>query len=214
MLWGSIWGSWLLLGFSVHVATSPLDLQISGDPDQADWTDEWGSGFSPLHFLPADSPTTAEPPHRALNCTQRFWLPPTSGVCWEKVAGPQEFAKSRLLVLQNRAALHAITSSSGVDEGGLSYDNQAREEVRAILTDHQSVVEAIEKMEKVFISLEETRKDGKEQGFLRSMKERMARTREVGYARELTAATLERRLSTLEDSLLAMQIRLNKLILH
>nr|XP_057902827.1 uncharacterized protein si:ch211-57n23.1 [Doryrhamphus excisus] len=212
MLWGSVWGAWLLLGFSFHVATSLLDPQVSGDPDQADGSDERGSGFYPPHLLSADDPGATEPPDRALNCTQSFWLPPSPGVCWEKVAGPEELAESRLLVLQNRAALHAVTSSSGVGEGGLSYDKQAREEVRAILTDHQSVVAAVEKMEEAFVSLEETRKDGKERGLLTSLKERMAHTRKAGYARELTAATLERRLSTLEESLLAMQTRLNKLI--
>lgn len=139
--------------------------QESGETNLEDW--EWGSGSSLLHLLhsfPADSPFITETPGQPVNCTQRFWLPPSSAICWENIAGPEEFAKSRLLVLQNRAALQAVSTSSGVDEGGLSYNHQAREEVRGIRSDHQSVVETMQIMEKVFVSLEEKRKEGKEQG--------------------------------------------------
>lgn len=141
--------------------------QQSGEPDPDDW--EWGSGSSLLHLLhsfPADSPFITETPGKPANCTQRFWLPPSSAVCWENIAGPEEFARSRLLVLQNRAALQAVSTSTGVDEGGISYEHQAREEVQGIHSDHQSVVETMQTMEKVFVSLEEKRKEGKEQGIL------------------------------------------------
>lgn len=139
--------------------------QLSGEADLEDW--EWGSGSSLLnllHSFPADSPFVTETPGKPVNCTQRFWLPPSSEICWENIAGPEEFAKSRLLVLQNRAALEHVSSSSGVEEGGVSYDYQAREEVLGIQSDHQSVVETMQTMEKVFVSLEEKRKDGKEKG--------------------------------------------------
>lgn len=141
--------------------------QVSGEPDLEDL--EWGSGSSLLHLLhsfPADSPFKTETPGEPVNCTQRFWLPPSSDICWEDIVGPEEFAKSRLLVLQNRAALQAVSVSSGVEEGGISYEHQAREEVQGIQSDHQSVVETIETMEKVFVSLKEQRKEGKEQGVL------------------------------------------------
>lgn len=68
------------------------------------------------------------------------------------------------MVLQNRAALQAVSTSSGVEEGGHSYDHQAREEVLGIRSDHLNVVETMQTMEKVFVSLEEKRKEGTEQG--------------------------------------------------
>lgn len=140
--------------------------QVSGEPDLEDL--EWGSGslLHLLHSFPADSPFKTETPGEPVNCTQRFWLPPSSDICWDDIVGPEEFAKSRLLVLQNRAALQAVSVSSGMEEGGLSYEHQAREEVQGIQSDHQSVVETIETMEKVFVSLTEQRKEGKEQGVL------------------------------------------------
>lgn len=140
--------------------------QQSGE-DSEDW--EWGSGSSLLHLLhsfPADSPFVTETPGKPVNCTQRFWLPPSSPICWENIAGPEEFAKSRLFVLQNRAALQAVSTSSGVEEGGISYNHQAIEEVQGIRSDHQSVVETMQTMEKVFVSLEEKRNEGKEEGVL------------------------------------------------
>ncbi|XP_026156679.1 uncharacterized protein LOC113126767 [Mastacembelus armatus] len=187
--------------------------QESGEPDFEDW--EWGSGSSLLHLLhsfPADSPFITETPGKPVNCTQRFWLPPSPPICWENIAGPEEFAKSRLLVLQNRAALQAVSTSSGVEEGGISYNHQAREEVQGIHSDHQSVVETMQTMEKVFVSLEEKRKEGKEQGFLSSMKEHLANTRDAISGREHFANHLEDRFSTLEKTLLNIQFRLNKLI--
>ncbi|XP_071356596.1 uncharacterized protein [Trachinotus anak] len=187
--------------------------QDSGTPDLEDW--EWGSGSSLLHLLnsfPADSPFVTETPGKPVNCTQRFWLPPSSAICWENIAGPEEFAESRLLVLQNRAALQAVSTSSGVEEGGISYDHQAREEVQGIRSDHLSVVETMQTMEKVFVSLEEKRKEGKEQGVFTRMKEHLASTRDTIDVRDHMANHLEKQLSTLEETLLNMQLRLNKLI--
>lgn len=153
-------------GAAGPLPTFPPEEQ-SGEPDLGDL--EWGSGSALLHLLhsfPADSPFMTETPGKPVNCTQRFWLPPSSAICWEDIAGPEEFAKSRLLVLQNRAALQAVSTSSGVEEGGLSYEHQAREEVQGIHSDHQNAVDTIQTMEKVFVSLEEGRKEGKEKGVL------------------------------------------------
>lgn len=186
----------------------------SGEPP--DFEDlEWGSGSSLLHLLhsfPADSPFVTETPGKPANCSQRFLLPPTSEICWENIAGPEEFARSRLLVLQNRAALQAVSTSSGVEEGGSSYEHQAREEVEGIHSDHRSVVETMQTMEKVFDSLKEKRKEGNENGVLTSMKEHLTKTRDDIEVRERTANILENHFSTLETTLLNMQLRLHKLI--
>uniref|UniRef100_A0A3Q2ZXH9 Si:ch211-57n23.1 n=1 Tax=Kryptolebias marmoratus TaxID=37003 RepID=A0A3Q2ZXH9_KRYMA len=166
-----------------------------------DW--ELGSGSSLLHLLhnfPADSPFVTS----AVNCTQRFWLPPSSPVCWGNVAGPEEFARSRLFVLQNRAALQAVSSMSGVEDTGLSYNHQAREEVLGIHSEHQKVKETMQTMEAVFVSLHENRKEGKEQG----LKEHLAVTRDAIDWREQTAENLERQLFMVEKSLLNSQLRL------
>lgn len=140
--------------------------QESGEPDLEDW-ELMGSGSSLLHLLhtfPADSPLVSRSPEHPVNCTQRFWLPPASPVCWESIAGPEEFARSRLFVLQNRAALQAVLAMSGVEETGLSSNHQARQEVLGIHSDHQKVKETMQTMETVFVSLKEKRKEGKEQG--------------------------------------------------
>ncbi|XP_051246352.1 uncharacterized protein si:ch211-57n23.1 [Dicentrarchus labrax] len=187
--------------------------QVSGEPDLEDL--EWGSGSSLLHLLhsfPADSPFITETPGKPVNCTQRFWLPPSPAICWENIAGPEEFARSRLLVLQNRAALQAVSTSSGVEEGGSSYEHQAREEVEGIHSDHLSVVETMQTMEKVFVSLAEKRREGTEQGLLTSMKEHLANTRDAIDGREHMANVLENHFSTLEKTLLNMQLRLYKLM--
>lgn len=179
MLQGTVSRAWLFLSFCLLLgicspaedggpASPPPSFppeQGSGESDFEDW--EWGSGSSLLHLLhsfPADSPFTTESSEKPVNCTQRFWLPPSSPICWENIAGPKEFARSRLLVLQNRAALQAVSTSSGVEEGGLSYDHQAREEVQGIRSDHQKVTETIQSVETVFVSLAEKRKEGKEWG--------------------------------------------------
>uniref|UniRef100_A0A3P8SVW5 Si:ch211-57n23.1 n=1 Tax=Amphiprion percula TaxID=161767 RepID=A0A3P8SVW5_AMPPE len=184
----------------------PLE-QVSGEPDVEDL--EWGSGSSILHLLhsfPADSPFITETPEKPVNCTQRFWLPPSTPICWENIAGPEEFAKSRLLVLQNRAALQAVSTSSGVEEGGVSYDYQAREEVQGIRSEHQKMVETMQTMETVFVGLAEKRKEGKD------MKEHLANTRDAIEGREHMANHLEKQFSTLEKNLLNMQLRLSKFI--
>ncbi|XP_020788529.2 uncharacterized protein si:ch211-57n23.1 [Boleophthalmus pectinirostris] len=109
----------------------------SGDGD----FEEWGSGSPFLHLLhsfPADSPFLTETPGKQANCTQRFVLPSAPSICWDHVAGPEEFSQSRLLLLQNRAALQALSDSSGVEEGGPSYELQAKDEVQGIHADHQS----------------------------------------------------------------------------
>ncbi|XP_033980548.1 uncharacterized protein si:ch211-57n23.1 [Trematomus bernacchii] len=101
-----------------------------------------------------------------------------------------------------------------MEEGGISYEHQAREEVQGINSDHLSAVETMQTMDKVFVSLQETRKEGKEQGVLTSMKEHLANTRDAIHGREHTANILENHFSTLENTLLNMQFRLNKLIQH
>ncbi|XP_047461843.1 uncharacterized protein si:ch211-57n23.1 [Mugil cephalus] len=222
MLQESVTRAWLCLSCCLLLgACSPAEdagpdfseEDASGEPDQEAW--EWGSGSSFLHLLhsfPADSPFVTESPGNPVNCTQRFWLPPSPPICWENIAGPKEFAKSRLLVLQNRAALQAVSTSSGVEEGGMSYEQQAREEVQGILSDHQSMVETITTMETVFVSLAEKRKEGKEQGVYTSMKEHLANARDAIDVREHVANHLEKQFSTLEQTLLNMQLRLSKLI--
>ncbi|XP_019729360.1 uncharacterized protein LOC109518067 isoform X2 [Hippocampus comes] len=217
MLLRLMWSwTWLLVGFC---ACAPHE-DISVDED--DWTDDkWGSGFSPVYHFLADRPpettaaaaSAAEKPPGSMNCTQNFWLPsPTLDICWENVAGPEELARSRQLALQNRAALEAVTSSCGVEEGGLSYQRQASDEVQGVLSDHRSVAEALDTMEKVFVSLEEKRKDGKDGRLLASVKEHLTHATESAWAREHLASALERSLSTLEDNLIHMQLRLHKLI--
>lgn len=164
--------SFLLLGvcFPAGAAAAPPFLTPEDQSGESGLEDlEWGSGSSFLHLLhsfPADSPFRTETPGEPVNCSQQFWLPPSSDICWEDIAGPEEFAKSRLLVLQNRAALQAVSASSGVEDGAVPYEHQAREEVQGIQSDHQGAVETIETMEKVFVSLEEKRKEGKEEGLL------------------------------------------------
>ncbi|XP_072226581.1 uncharacterized protein [Leuresthes tenuis] len=218
---GRAWLCFFLLGFcspaenaepAGPLSTLPHE-QSSGEQDLEDW--EWGSGSSLLHLLhsfPGDSPFVTESPEKPINCTQRFWLPPSPPICWENIAGPEEFAKSRLLVLQNRAALQAVSTSSGVEEGGISYSHQAREEVEGIRSDHQEMVETVQTMETVFVSLKEKRKEGNDQGVLTSMKEHLANTRDAIDGREHMANHLERQFSTLEKTLLNTRFRLRKLI--
>ncbi|CAJ1083493.1 uncharacterized protein si:ch211-57n23.1 [Xyrichtys novacula] len=188
--------------------------QESGEPVLEDW-EGWGSGSSLLHLLhsfPADSPFVTETPENPVNCSQRFWLPPSSAICWENIAGPEEFARSRLLVLQNRAALQAVSTSSGVEDSGISYEHQAREEVQGIQSDYMNAVETMQTMEKVFVSLEEKRKEGKEQGVFTSLKMNLVDTGTAIDNREHMVNVLEDHFSTLETTLLNMQLRLNKLV--
>lgn len=185
--------------------------ESSGEAD----FEEWGSGSSFLHLLhtfPADSPFVTETPGKPANCTQRFVLPTSPNVCWDNVAGAEEFTHSRLLMLQNRAALQAVSVSSGVEEGGPSYEVQAKDEVQGIHADHQSAVETMMTVEKVFVSLEEKRREGKEQGALTSMKKHLINTRTAIDHKQAVASILENKLCTLEQTLMNTQLRINKLI--
>lgn len=149
------WSSWLLI---LSVWCPGVSLEAVEDRD---W--ELGSGLQELlHSFPADSPFVTETPEHPANCTQRFWLPPSSPVCWDDIAGPEEFEKTRLLVLQNRAALQAVSQASGLEDGGGSYDQQAREDVQGVRADHLNIEQTVESMQKVFINLEEKRKEGGE----------------------------------------------------
>ncbi|XP_015242446.1 PREDICTED: uncharacterized protein LOC107092465 [Cyprinodon variegatus] len=216
MLWRMVSRTWLcflLLGICSQTENVRSDVpleQESGESVFEDW--EEGSGSSLLHLFnnfPADSSFIKESP---VNCTQRFWLPPSSPVCWENIADPEEFAKSRLLVLQNRAALQAVSDQSGVEETRISYNQQAREEVQGILSDHQKVTETVQTMETVFFSLQEKRREGKEQSFLSSIKDRLANTKDAIHGKEVMANNLESQFSTLEKTLLNIHHRLSKLI--
>lgn len=159
----------LLLGVCFPVAGTLPSFSPELEPGESGLEDlEWGSGsvLLPIDGFPADSPFVTGTPGKLVNCSQHFWLPPSTDICWDDIAGPEEFAKSRLLILQNRAALQAMSASSGVEDGGVSYQHQATEEVQGIHSEHQSMVETLETMEKVFVSLEEKRKEGGEQGVL------------------------------------------------
>ncbi|XP_047239895.1 uncharacterized protein si:ch211-57n23.1 [Girardinichthys multiradiatus] len=221
MLWWMVSRAWLcfscclLLSLCSQTENVRSDFppeQESGEPDFVDW--EMGSGSSLLHLFPnfpADSPFIKESPEKPINCTQRFWLPPSSPVCWETIAEPEEFAKSRLLALQNRAALQAVFDLSGVEETGISYNHQAREEVQGIQSDHQKVTETIQTMETVFVSLQEKRKEGKDHNILTSIKERLSNANKAIHGKELMANNLESRFSTLEKTLLNIHLRLSRL---
>lgn len=197
---------------AVGISTKPNPEPVLefGGPDQEDW--EWGSGASLLHSFPADSPFVTETPGNSANCTQRFWLPSSSPICWDNIAGPVEFEHSRLLVLQNRAALQAVTQSSGVEEDALSYNQQAQEDVQGIRADHLSMAQTIDTMQNVFLMQEEKRKEGKEHYIFSSIKEHMANTRDSISGREHMTGLLEEQLSSLENSLHIMQHRLDKLM--
>ncbi|XP_046875844.1 uncharacterized protein si:ch211-57n23.1 [Hypomesus transpacificus] len=196
------------------------------DPDQGG--QEWGSGTlllqELLHSFPADSPFVLETPGKPANCSQRFWLPSSFPVCWDSIAGPEEFEHSRLLVLQNRAALQTVSQSSGAEEGGLSYNQQVLEEVQGIRADHLSMEETMESMRKVFqtqeenrmegkvfLTQEENRVEGKETVAFSSIKEHIAITRASLSSKEHAAVVLEGHFSSLEKSLHIMQHRLNRL---
>ncbi|XP_016136371.1 uncharacterized protein [Sinocyclocheilus grahami] len=174
---------------------------------------DWGSGLHELlNSFPADSPFVRETPGKPANCTQRFWLPPSSPVCWDDIAGPEEFEKSRLLVLQNRAALQAVSTSSGLEEGGASYDQQARENVQGVRADHLAVAQTTDTMQKVFTDLDEKRKEGEEHYTFSSLKEPIENTKDFIAKKEQVAALLEKHLANLERSLNTMQLRLAKLL--
>ncbi|KTF83742.1 hypothetical protein cypCar_00003692 [Cyprinus carpio] len=201
--------SWCLFLLFVWYPACSIVTELE-DSDQ-DW--DWGSGLHELlNSFPADSPFVRETPGRPANCTQRFWLPPSSPVCWDDIAGPEEFEKSRLLVLQNRAALQAISTSSGLEEGGASYDQQARENMQGVQADHLAVAQTADTMQKVFMDLDEKRKEGKEHYTFSSLKEQIDNTKDSIAKKEQVAALLEKHLANLERSLNTMRLRLAELL--
>ncbi|KAL7829562.1 hypothetical protein AOLI_G00304470 [Acnodon oligacanthus] len=207
MAW--VWlSSWLFL---LTVCWPGGSGEVTSDMMDRDW--EWGSGLQELlHSFPADSPFVTETPGQPANCTQRFWLPPSSPVCWDNIAGPEEFEQTRLLVLQNRAALQAVSHASGLEEGGASYDQQAREDVQGVRADHFSIEQTVDSMQKVFLNLEEKRKEGGEHYTFSSLKEQIATTVDSITGKDQRAALLEQHLSNLERSLDIMQNRLARLL--
>lgn len=218
MLWGSERAALLCLSCCLLIGVRCLAEEralLHGEGSGEEDFQEWGSGssvFQLLHSFPADSPFVTDTPGKAANCTQRFVLPSAPGACWDDVAGAEEFTQSRLLMLQNRAALEAVSVSSGVEEGGQSYELQAKDEVQGIHADHQSAAETMLTVEKVFVSLEEKRREGREQGVLTSVKEHLINTRTAINHRLAVASVLENKLSSLEQTLMNMQLRINKLI--
>ncbi|XP_050992153.1 uncharacterized protein si:ch211-57n23.1 isoform X2 [Labeo rohita] len=203
--------SWCLFLLFVRYPADSIVTELELEDSERDW--DWGSGLQELlNSFPADSPFVRETPGRPANCTQRFWLPPSSPVCWDDIAGPEEFEKSRLLVLQNRAALQAVSTSSGLEEGGASYDQQARENLQGVQADHLAVAQTADTMQKVFVDLDEKRKEGKEHYTFSSLKERMENTKDSIAKKEQVAALLEKHLANLERSLNTMQLRLAKLL--
>lgn len=203
--------SWCLFLLFVWYPAGSIVTELELEDTDRDW--DWGSGLHELlNSFPADSPFVREAPGRPANCTQRFWLPPSSPVCWDDIAGPEEFEKSRLLVLQNRAALQAVSTSSGLEEGGASYDQQARENMQGIRADHLAVAQTADTMQKVFMDLDEKRKEGKEHYTFSSLKEQTDNTKDSIAKKEQVAALLEKHLANLERSLNTMQLRLSKLL--
>ncbi|KAG7268459.1 hypothetical protein CRUP_037019, partial [Coryphaenoides rupestris] len=168
--------------------------------------------FQALPTMAADSPFVTETPGQpAANCTQRFWLPSASQVCWEEVAGPEEFARSRLLVLQNRAALQAVSTSTSTStssgeearaevEGDtpVPYGQRVREELRGAEVDHRSMSETMGVMQEVFTSLEEKRREGTEQRVFLSVRQHLTSAWDSIHGRENMADHLEHQLSLLE----------------
>ncbi|XP_034154291.2 uncharacterized protein si:ch211-57n23.1 isoform X2 [Pangasianodon hypophthalmus] len=200
--------AWFLL---VLLTVCRIGGSIDVDIEDRNW--DWGSGLHELlHSFPAHSPFVTETPGHVANCTQRFWLPPSSPVCWEDIAGPEEFEETRLLVLQNRAALHAVTEASGLEEGGLSYEQQAMMDVQGVREDHLSISQTVESIQKVFIDLDEKRKEAGGHDTFASLKEQIANTMSSINGREEMAALLEQRLSKLERTLNAIQYRLTLIL--
>ncbi|KAM9493396.1 uncharacterized protein Hap1MRO34_003618 [Clarias gariepinus] len=197
----------LLLLFTVCCTGDSIEVGL----EDSDW--DWGSGLPELlHSFPAQSPFFTDTAEHEANCTQRFWLPPSSPVCWEDIAGPEEFKETRLLVLQNRAALHAVTEASGLEEGGISYEEQAMTDVQGVREDHLSISQTVESMQKVFFDLDEKRKTGEEQDTFASLKEKITNTMNSINGREEITVLLEQHLSQLERTLNTLQYRLTQLL--
>ncbi|KAI4897206.1 hypothetical protein NFI96_015917 [Prochilodus magdalenae] len=199
---------WLLL---LSVCCPGGSGKAASDLEDRDW--EWGSGLQELlHSFPADSPFVTETAGHPANCTQRFWLPPSSPICWDDIAGSEEFEQTRLLVLQNRAALQAVSQASGLEDGGISYDLQAREDVQGVREDHFNIEQTVDTMQKVFVELDEKRKEGGEHYTFSSLKEQISNTVDSINGRDQMAALLEQHLSNLERRLELIQDRLARLL--
>ncbi|XP_010902303.1 uncharacterized protein si:ch211-57n23.1 [Esox lucius] len=212
--------SWLCLSCCLMLNSwCPAEVGAVAEPMQGDW--ELGSGSfnfqDLLHSFSADSPFVAETPGKPVNCSLRLWLPSAFPVCWGDLALPEEFEQSRLLVLQNRAALQAVFQASEVvAEGGTSasFNQQALENLQAVREDYQNVTQTTETMQSVFLTLEEKRKEGKEHWAFSGVKEHIAKTKDSINGRNHQAGLLEKRFSSLEKSLQVMQLRLQKLMAH
>ncbi|XP_062846745.1 uncharacterized protein si:ch211-57n23.1 [Trichomycterus rosablanca] len=187
---------------------------IKVDMEDTDW--EWGSGLhEQLHIFSAENPFMGEmPENHVVNCTQHFLLPPSLPVCWEDIAGPKEFEETRLLVLQNQAALQAVTEVSGLEEVEASYSEQAMSDVQGVREDQLSISLTVQSIEKVFFDLEENRKHARQQQKLSSLKENIANTNESINGRKQISVRLEQHLSHIERTLNGIQQRLNRLLAH
>ncbi|XP_028673896.1 uncharacterized protein si:ch211-57n23.1 [Erpetoichthys calabaricus] len=201
-------GSWLmycLLLMTHKVAVSEVLYSIA----DMDW--DWGSGLHELlHNFPADSPFVSA--GSQVNCSQRFWLPSSSPICWENIAGPEDFEKSRLMVLQNRAALRALLVASGLGEEEISYERVAKLEIQGVRADHLKIMEMAETMQQVFQGLEKQQMESKELWAIGSLKDQITATKHSIEGRDHLAASLERKLAELEGSLRTLQLRLAKIL--
>ncbi|KAL0961872.1 hypothetical protein UPYG_G00332720 [Umbra pygmaea] len=212
-----LWLSCILLLCARCVAVEPPAECEPGEPMQGDW--EGGSGSSNLqhlrHTFPADSPFVIETPGTPVNCSQRFWLPSSTPTCWDDMAGPEDFEQSRLLLLQNRATLQAVSKASEVmADGGMiaSFNQQALENLQLVRADYLNVTETTETMQKVFLTLEERRKEGAELWAFSSIKEHIVQTKESIHRRDHMASLLEKQFSSLETAFHIMQQRLYNLM--
>ncbi|KAJ8403088.1 hypothetical protein AAFF_G00360040 [Aldrovandia affinis] len=207
---GKMRWAWLSICLVLSAPWLPEGADVEVETER-DW--DWGSGLHELlHSFPADSPFVTDTPGSPANCSQRFWLPPSSPICWDSIAEPEEFEQSRLLVLQNRAALRAVTQASGVGEGGASYNQQAREDMQGFRTDYIGFTQTAETMQKVFHTLEEKRRKGTELWTFSSLKEQLGTAKDSIHGREHLANLLEKQLARLEGSLHILQMRLAKLL--
>uniref|UniRef100_A0A3B3RAV0 Si:ch211-57n23.1 n=1 Tax=Paramormyrops kingsleyae TaxID=1676925 RepID=A0A3B3RAV0_9TELE len=195
--------SCLLLPVLCLAVAVDIELELGTDRD---WDWDWGSGLQELlHSFPADSPFVTETADRPANCSQRFWLPPSSPICWDNIVGPEEFEQSRLLALQNRAALRAVAEASGVAEGGVSYNQQAREDQQGFRADQLSFEQTAGTMQNVFLSLEEKRRDGTELWTF-SLKEQLGTTKDSIHSRQHLTDLLEKQVNHLERLLNTLQL--------
>ncbi|TRZ02108.1 hypothetical protein DNTS_004802 [Danionella cerebrum] len=193
----------------------PLDASTVTKLEFEDSESDWGSGFPHLlSSFPADSPFITETPVGSANCSQHFQLPPYPPLMCPRgnPVGLEEFEKSRLLLLQNRAALQEVTSSTGLRSGGATYNQQARDEAKSIKDEYVAVTQTTESIQKVFVELEEKRREGREHYTFSSLKEQIESTTDSIAQRERIAALLEKHAASLETSFNTMKLRLDKLL--